>query len=103
MIEPTDEMVQVYVTAWRERLFKEPQFEEDRPAVRAGLVAVLAIVERDHLSIVRDFTDPDPCHFDHHGYCQAHGWFSVDPRCPHARAKELLGTRARPDNQDGGS
>lgn len=39
--------------------------------------------------IVNDLTDPDPCSFDHHGYCQAHGWFDVEPKCPHARAKEL--------------
>jgi hypothetical protein len=46
VIEPTDEMVTAYVEAWRDRLFKEPQ-DQDRPAVRAGLAAVLAIVERD--------------------------------------------------------
>lgn len=46
MIDPTDEMVTAYVEAWRDRLFREPQ-DEDRPAVRAGLAAVLAIVERD--------------------------------------------------------
>lgn len=40
--------------------------------------------------LVRDFVDPDECWFDHHGYCQAHGWFATDPKCPHARAKELL-------------
>lgn len=46
MIEPTDEMVRAYVDAWKDRLFKPPQ-DSDRPAVRAGLTAVLAIVERD--------------------------------------------------------
>jgi hypothetical protein len=41
--------------------------------------------------LLQDLIDPDPCSFDHHGYCQAHGWMSTSPRCPHARAKELLG------------
>jgi hypothetical protein len=40
--------------------------------------------------LIRDLTDPDDCWFDHHGYCQAHGWTDLDRRCPHARAKELL-------------
>ena len=42
------------------------------------------------LALIADFVDPDPCWFDHHGYCQAHGWFETDPKCPHARAKEVL-------------
>jgi hypothetical protein len=89
VIEPTDEMVQAYVDAWQERLFKEPQ-DQDRPAVRAGLAAVLALVERDYRALLEDLADPDPCQYDHHGYCQAHGWLQTDPRCPHLRAKELL-------------
>lgn len=39
--------------------------------------------------LVDDFTDPDPCHYDHHGYCQAHMWFATEPRCPHARARDI--------------
>jgi hypothetical protein len=46
VIDVTDEMVAAYVKAWQERLFKPPQ-DTERPAVRAGLAAVLAIVERD--------------------------------------------------------
>lgn len=49
------------------------------------LLERLALVE----SLVCDFVDPDPCFFDHHGYCQAHGWFDTDPGCPHGRAKAL--------------
>lgn len=49
-----------------------------------------AEVRRPLLDLIADFVDPDPCYFDHHGYCQAHGWFDTDPKCPHARAKELL-------------
>lgn len=44
------------------------------------------------LSLLRDMTDPDPCWFDHHGGCQAHGYLSLEPgeKCPHFEAKELL-------------
>ena len=38
------------------------------------------------------FRDPDPCEYDHHGYCQAH---SLDERpCPHERAAELTTPKA---------
>jgi hypothetical protein len=42
---------------------------------------------------LRELTDPDPCWFDHHGGCQAHGFLSLKPgeKCPNARALELLG------------
>lgn len=40
-------------------------------------------------AIIVDLTDPDPCWYDHHGHCQAHGWTATDPACPHARAKAL--------------
>jgi hypothetical protein len=43
------------------------------------------------LELLADFVDPDPCSYDHHGYCQAHWWFETDPACPHARAKALIG------------
>jgi hypothetical protein len=44
------------------------------------------------LALVRDFLDPDPCSFDHHGYCQAHAaGFGGEPlSCPHGRARKLL-------------
>lgn len=48
---------------------------------------------REQLAVLRDLVgdlaDPDPCHYDHHGYCQAHGWFATEPVCPMARAVEL--------------
>ncbi|MFI5808371.1 hypothetical protein [Streptomyces sp. NPDC051561] len=46
--------------------------------------AVLA----EALALVRDLHQPEPCHLDHHGYCQEHGWTDTD--CPHARAAQLL-------------
>lgn len=51
-------------------------------------LVVRTIVEL--IELVEDFTDEDACRFDHNGDCQAHGWFETDPKCPHARAKELL-------------
>lgn len=46
--------------------------------------------ENDRLrSLIADLFDADPCQFDHHGNCQAHGWFG-EAKCPHARAKEVL-------------
>jgi hypothetical protein len=44
--------------------------------------------------LVDDLADPDPCWHDHHGYCQAHGWFATDPVCPHKRAREITGGAA---------
>lgn len=41
-----------------------------------------------YLELLRELTDHDPCHYDHHGYCQAH---SLDEKpCPHERAQALL-------------
>ena len=47
-------------------------------------------------ALVDDLSHPDmvgPCSFDHDGSCQTHGWFNTEPRCPHARAAEILGAR----------
>lgn len=34
------------------------------------------------------FTDPDPCQYDHHGYCQAH---SLHERpCPHQEMQWIM-------------
>lgn len=44
--------------------------------------------------LIDDLTDPDPCWFDHHGYCQAHGWMQTEPACPHQRAKDALAQTA---------
>lgn len=40
--------------------------------------------------LVQGMADPDPCHFDHHGYCQAHAWMAVAPACPHGRAQQMF-------------
>lgn len=43
--------------------------------------------------IVRDLIDDNPCRFDHHGYCQEHGWLR-EGKCPVERARDI-GLRAR--------
>lgn len=42
--------------------------------------------------IIEELTDPDPCSFDHHGDCQAHGFFDLSSEnpCGHAKAKRFL-------------
>lgn len=51
-------------------------------------------VPDDHaqaLKLLAELADPDPCWFDHHGGCQAHGCFDFQPGpCPHQAAKDLL-------------
>jgi hypothetical protein len=56
----------------------------DVPQLRATVIQL-----RD---LVRGLIDPDPCWFDHHGGCQAHGYLSLAPgeKCPHQQAKEVL-------------
>lgn len=40
-------------------------------------------------ALVGDLADDGTCWYDHHGYCQEHGWFATDPQCPHARARQI--------------
>lgn len=39
--------------------------------------------------VIYNLIDDEPCCFDHHGYCQTHGWMSVDI-CSNEQGKELL-------------
>lgn len=67
------------------------QLRAERDDARATIARVTAV--RDQLAdLARDFLDPDPCEYDHHGYCQAHGYLGGEPHtCPHKRARALLG------------
>ena len=60
---------------------------------RAGRVLLGVWRESDEIgrlrALVADLADPDPCTFDHHGHCQAHGWLSAATPCPHCRAKQI--------------
>ena len=45
-------------------------------------------------TLIQDLTtnDDDPCQFDHHGGCQAHGYLTLEPGelCPQEVAKRWL-------------
>lgn len=58
-----------------------------------------ACAERDtYRDLAKDLYDDGECWFDHHGYCQEHGWFETEPACPHGRARALgLGEGADDD------
>ena len=56
--------------------------------------AALSALEAQGLVIVLVETltavvDDDPCEFDHHGYCQTHGWMYAEP-CPTAKLQAML-------------
>lgn len=66
-------------------------------AKAAELIDLIVAAERERwTTVLADLTDPDPCWFDHHGGCQAHGFISLRPgeKCPQAHAKELLAEAA---------
>lgn len=44
---------------------------------------------RECREIIYALIDDEPCDYDHHGYCQTHGWMSTD-LCPNERGKRLL-------------
>jgi len=70
-----------------------------KPAVYKNHQKVLAAYsklrkERDAMrcvleDLVTEDEQDDSCSLDHHGYCQTHGWMSVN-ECPHPRARRLL-------------
>jgi hypothetical protein len=64
-----------------------------------GRLVVDALNQAEPLTaLVRDLYDDGECWYDHHGYCQGHGWTKTDPTCPHARAKTLLAVGAEPED-----
>lgn len=44
---------------------------------------------QDLLDLINDLADTSRCHYDHHGHCQEHAWYS-EGECPHARAQKLF-------------
>lgn len=58
---------------------------------RAEEIASLLNDNEGAVELIRELADPDPCHYDHHGYCQAHS--GHERPCPHERARDLLGWR----------
>jgi hypothetical protein len=59
--------------------------------LQCAATAVRPEIER-LLTLIRDLADGEPCWFDHHGGCQAHGYLSLEPgeRCPQGEAQELV-------------
>lgn len=41
------------------------------------------------LDLINDLYNPEPCSFDHHGYCQEH-FFLQEGECPDGRAQKLF-------------
>lgn len=59
-------------------------------------VSLQFVPKRDYdaaLKIIRDLVEHEDtgCSYDHHGYCQEHGYFETDPPCSIARGRALLG------------
>jgi len=54
------------------------------------MLNTIAKALNEAISIINDLVDNEPCSYDHHGHCQAHGWPHFDPPCPHARAKKFI-------------
>jgi hypothetical protein len=55
-------------------------------ATLADLRRALAEIKRLR-TLVFDLYEDSLCTFDHHGYCQEHGWFETEPACPHSRIR----------------
>ena len=66
----------------------ERRMREEKEAADAAL-AELEEENKKLRALVGDLADDGTCWYDHHGYCQEHGWFATDPKCPHARAREI--------------
>jgi len=43
---------------------------------------------KEMVGALNDLVDDELCEFDHHGYCQTHGW--AGSPCPHRRGREIL-------------
>lgn len=67
-----------------------PEEVEALPSQVAAYLRDLHAKNAELVQLIDDLRDPDPCWYDHHGYCQAHGWMDTEPRCPDARAADLF-------------
>lgn len=61
---------------------------------RSELLATRAERDEARATLAR-FIDPDPCRFDHHGFCQTHGH---EPPCAVDEAKRLVGVEPATDD-----
>ncbi len=71
----------------------------EAPDLVAGLNSPCASLECKVISLlfdlVSDLADMGKCWYDHHGYCQEHGWLDSGI-CPHARAQSLFDAEGNP-------
>jgi hypothetical protein len=80
---------------------REHAVKEARAALEAAAPYLWAQALDEIAQLIRNLTDPDPCSFDHHGGCQAHGYLSLQPeeKCPQQTAKEFIAATAREDRR----
>ena len=62
---------------------------EQAKVERAKMEAKCQQRVEEAIDIIGDLIDADGCSFDHHGYCQAHGYLN-EGECPNSRAKKYL-------------
>ena len=73
-------------------------------ALEAGLksaheqIGILAGRNAELKDVLGALTDDDDCQYDHHGYCQAHGWMTTETRCANARARDMLASQEDSDD-----
>lgn len=85
-----DDLMTLVDAHWPTSIFPVAPDAGDRDPGPRILSLVRQLAQRD--ALLRELVDPDPCRFDHHGGCQAHGHLEPEPgeACPHAAAKALL-------------
>lgn len=61
----------------------------DTYATKLILEAAAPHMQGEVTALIAALTDPEDCHFDHHGGCQAHGYLDlkIGELCPHLAAK----------------
>lgn len=87
-----------YETEWAMHASLRRRFLEEDGETPAVTIAFEEVTPADYIALKARFTeaidildclrDDNPCHFDHHGYCQEHAWLT-EGRCPQARLKDL--------------
>jgi hypothetical protein len=77
-----------YDTGWL-RIIEAIKPGEGEKVVRK--IEQIAKDREEMYEILFDFaeSEPEPCRFDHHGYCQEHGWLAPG-ECRVARAKRVI-------------
>jgi hypothetical protein len=83
-------------TRWADDVARENRELHRLRALEQRALRVRDAEQPAELTVTRDFLasflDPDPCWFDHHGGCQAHGYLELEPGeiCPQKQLQDLL-------------